>query len=426
MSRFDAKTAMYRQRLLFISNSSMAFLNHHLPLAEAMREELETYVAVACDGDDDVRRIEERGITVHPIRWTRKTANPFRIAAEALVLRRIIASVKPDVVNAINIKSLLVTALAMAFPTTISARLVGTILGLGYMFSDDSMKRRLLRSMAMAAMRRALPRLQHTLIFSNADDQQLFFSCHIGKPDCACIVPVPGVDTEAYAYSPEPTDGFRVILPARMLWEKGVGEFVEAAKLLRQSGINADCVLAGGIDTGNPTAIDAQQLQEWNEEGTVRWIGHQNNMPALLASAHVVCLPSYYREGFPRVLSEAMACGRAVVTTDVPGCRDAVMNLGTGLLIPPRNVAALVNALKALWIDPTMRREMGLRGRQTVLERFSQETITNAMRDVLTDVESEFKHVYAPQGFNNRTCLRNGVESAGMSGFAHRAKSARQ
>ncbi len=128
-----------------------------------MRKELETHVAVACDDDDDARRIEERGITVHPIPWERKTANPFRVAGEALAVRRIIASVKPDVVNAINIKCLLVTALAMIFPSVVSARLVGTIIGLGYIFSGDSVKRRLLRSAAMAVLRRALPRLRHTL-----------------------------------------------------------------------------------------------------------------------------------------------------------------------------------------------------------------------------------------------------------------------
>ncbi len=383
---------MSRQCLLFVNNSSSAFLNHHLHLAKAMREAMETHVAVPCDSVDDMRRIEEHGIIVHPIHWKRKTINPVCVAGEALAVRRIMTSVKPDVVNAINIKCLLVTALAMVSShMSSSTRLVGTIVGLGYMFSGDSAKRRMLRNTTITALRWVLPKLRYRLVFSNTDDQNLFFSHHIGDHDCTCVIPVPGVDVEAFAYSPEPASGFRVVLPARMLWEKGVGEFVAAAKLLRRSGINADCVLTGGVDTGNPTAINAQQLQEWNKAGAVRWLGHQDNMPALLASAHVVCLPSYYREGFPRILAEAMACGRAVVTTDVPGCRDAVAGFGTGLLIPSRDATALASALKVLWTDPAMRREMGRRGRQTVLERFSQETIANAMRDVLMDVESEFK-----------------------------------
>lgn len=217
----------------------------------------------------------------------------------------------------------------------------------------------------------------------------MFFSRRVGDPDCTRVIPVPGVDTGVYDYSPEPADGFRVVLPARMLWEKGVGEFVEAAKLLRQSGIAVDCVLAGGIDEGNPAAIGERQLREWNAEGAVRWVGHQDDMSAVLASAHVICLPSYYREGFPRALAEAMACGRAIVTTDVPGCRDAVTNLGTGLLIPPRDGAALAKALKALWGDSAMRRrEMGRRGREVVLERFSQKSITATMKSVLLNTKS--------------------------------------
>jgi glycosyltransferase involved in cell wall biosynthesis len=376
---------MTMRRLLLIGNSSAAFLNHHLPLAGAMQEELETHVAVVCDRPDDARRIEERGITVHPLHMRRKTANPVRVAGEALAVRRIIASVNPDVVNAITIKCLLVAALAMRFPYALSPRLVGTITGLGYMFSGDSVKRRLLRSATTVALRLALPKLRHTLVFSNTDDRRLFVARRVGRSECACVVPVPGVDTEVFVASPEPVDGFRVVLPARMLWEKGVGEFVAAARLLRQRGIDAEYILAGGVDVGNPAAIDVRQLREWDGDGAVRWLGHQDDMPALLASANVVCLPSYYREGFPRALAEAMACGRAVVTTDVPGCRDAVLGLESGLLVPPRDATALADALQSLWNAPEMRRGMGRCGRDAATTRFSQKVITMAMKGVLLD-----------------------------------------
>lgn len=376
---------MRKQRILFIGTSSATFLHHHLPLAEAMRGEMEVHVAVPATAAD-AGRIEECGITVHPIRWNRKTTNPLCVAGEVRAVRRTLASVKPDVVNAINIKCLLVAALAMRYPRALPLRLVGTITGLGYMFSGDSVKRRMLRSATTMALRRSLSGLRHILVFSNTEDRELFSSLRIGIPECACVIPVPGVDAEVYSWSPELKSGFRVVLPGRMLWEKGVGEFVTAAGILRERGIPADCVLAGGVDEGNPTAIDARQLQEWDAEGTVRWIGHQDDMPGLLASANVVCLPSYYREGFPRALGEAMSCGRAVVTTDVPGCRDAVRGLKSGLLVPPRDAVALTDALESLRSDPDARCEMGRRGREAVLERFSQGAITAAMRDVLTGV----------------------------------------
>lgn len=372
-----------RQRLLFISHSSGAFLNHHLPLAEAMRGEMETHVALPCASAAEARRIEGCSITLHPINWNRKTINPFRVAGEVCAVRKLIAAIKPDIVNAINIKGLLVTALAMRFPWPVPARLVGTVTGLGYMFSGESIKRKLLRGATMAALRHTLSSLRHTLVFSNTDDRDLFAAHRVGKPGCARVIPVPGVDSEIFSWSPEPQHGFRVILPGRMLWEKGVGDFVAAAGILRGRGINAECILVGGVDADNPTGIEAKQLQQWHEAGEISWLGHHDDMPALLASANVVCLPSFYREGFPRALSEAMACGRAVVTTDMPGCRDAVLGLDSGLLVPPRNVMALADALELLWKNSDMRREMGQRGREAVAARFSQHAITAAMKGVL-------------------------------------------
>lgn len=370
---------------MFVSNSSGVFLHHHFPLAEAMRKDMEVHAALPCDSAADARRLEERGIAVHPIRWSRNTANPLRVAGESLAVRKIIAAVNPDAVNAITIKSLLVSAMAMRFPRAARSRLVGSVTGLGYMFSGDSVKRRLLRGATMAALRRTLPGLRHTLVFSNEEDRRLFLARRVGNPDSALVIPVPGVDTDSYAWSPEPEHGFRVVLPGRMLWEKGVGEFVEAAGILRRRGIDAECILAGGVDAGNPTGIGERQLREWSADGLVHWIGHHADMPGLLASAHVVCLPSYYREGFPRALGEAMACGRAVVTTESPGCRDAVHGIGSGLIVPPRDAAALAGALEALRRDPGMRREMGRRGREAAVARFSQEFMTASMREVLLE-----------------------------------------
>jgi glycosyltransferase involved in cell wall biosynthesis len=166
-----------------------------------------------------------------------------------------------------------------------------------------------------------------------------------------------------------------VLLAARLLWDKGVGEFVEAARRLRRAGVQARFALAGRTDPGNPASIPEAQIEAWAEEGLVEWWGWIDDMPATLAKASIVCLPSYYREGLPTVLMEASACGRPVVTTDWPGCRDAVRDGISGLLVRERDVDSLSEALQKLITSPGLCSEMGAAGRHLVEEMFSSEKI---------------------------------------------------
>jgi glycosyltransferase involved in cell wall biosynthesis len=159
-----------------------------------------------------------------------------------------------------------------------------------------------------------------------------------------------------------------------MLWDKGVGEFVEAARTLKEKNISARFVLVGDIDSGNPTGISLEELTEWREKGFVEWWGWQENMLKVYAQANVICLPSY-REGLPKTLLEATACGRAIVTTDVPGCREVVMDGVNGLLVLPADSTALANAIQTLIDDPSLRGKMGQSGRKLVVEKFSSQLI---------------------------------------------------
>jgi len=167
-----------------------------------------------------------------------------------------------------------------------------------------------------------------------------------------------------------------VVLASRMLRDKGVDEFVDAARSLRDAGVHARFVLVGETDPGNPTAITATQLRQWADSGVVEWWGHQGNMKDVLAQAHIVCLPSL-REGVPKVLIEAAACGRAIVTTDAPGCREIVRNGENGLLVPVRNTRALAEALRLLIENPPLRASMGLKGRDIVVQEFSIERVVS-------------------------------------------------
>jgi glycosyltransferase involved in cell wall biosynthesis len=159
-----------------------------------------------------------------------------------------------------------------------------------------------------------------------------------------------------------------------MLWDKGVGEFVEAARLLKAQGIRARFVLAGMVDEENPAQITERRLRTWQDEGLVEWWGHQDDMRRVLSAAHVVVLPSY-REGLPKVLLEAAACARPIVATDVPGCREVVRDGDNGILVPPKDSHALAAAIAKLVQEPALRARMGAQGRALVVKEFSVERI---------------------------------------------------
>lgn len=176
-----------------------------------------------------------------------------------------------------------------------------------------------------------------------------------------------------------------VAFPARLLRDKGVAEFVEAARILKSRGVTVRCVMVGMLDKGNPTSISTEQLESWVNEGMVEWWGHSADMPATFARTSIVCLPSY-REGFPKVLAEAAACGRAIVTTDAPGCRDVVIDGENGLLVPPRDAGRLATAIEILVADSALRRRFGQSGRRRAEKEFSSESANAGMLRIYTEM----------------------------------------
>lgn len=367
-------------KVLFVSSSSAFFINHHLRLAESCTGVAEVHVAVVLTDAAHQSVIEQKGMAVYPLDLSRSSRNPFRLLAEILALRKLFLSVAPDVIAPVTIKVLFVTALANLVGRR--SRLLGIITGLGYLFTGDEGGRTLLRAAVTRALGFALRRMPHLVIFSNSGERDEFIAAGVTDAEHSRVVPVPGVDPVVFRPSPEPETGFRVVLPARMLWEKGVGEFVEAAWKLRAEIPAGEFLLAGDADIHNPASIDERLLREWSEKGDVKWLGRVEDMPSLLRSCHVVCLPSY-REGFPMALSEAMACARPIVTTDVPGCRDAVGEYDSGIVVPCRNAEALAEAIAHFHRFPGERLEKGRNGRRYVEERLSGEKVAVAFGEAL-------------------------------------------
>ena len=263
--------------------------------------------------------------------------------------------------------------------------MVHAITGLGYLFLIEGMLARVQRASVMALYRIALGHPNMRAIFQNPDDQGLFLRNRLVRPETVVMIRGCGVDMAEFPFTPEPPGPPTVVFPARIIGDKGVREFVEAARILKREGTTAKFRLVGRTDADNPTDVGEATVREWEREGVVEWKGFSNEMPVELALAHVVCMPSY-REGLPRVLIEAASIGRAIVTTDVPGCREVVRDRDNGLLVPVRNAQALADALRTLIVDAKLRREMGARGRERALAEFSVESFVTDSLQVYNDL----------------------------------------
>ncbi|MEW6676323.1 MAG: glycosyltransferase family 4 protein [Pseudomonadota bacterium] len=357
------------RRLLFVVTEDWYFLSHRLPLAQAALEAGYEVLLAARVGSHKAE-IEAAGVRVVPLQSMRRSSlNPFHEAAALLELYSIYRREKPDLVHQVALKPVLYGALA--------ARLAGVpaqvnaLGGLGFAFSSRRWLARLLRPLLVAAFRVFLNDRRSRTILQNRDDYSVLTGPGRVSEDNVRLIRSAGVDLERYKDAPLAEGPPIILLASRMLWDKGVGEFVGAAAMLRQHGFQARCVLVGSPDDDNPTAIPREQLQAWHEGGQVEWWGYRNDMPDVLAQASIVSLPSYYGEGIPKVLIEAMASSRPIVTTDMPGCRELVSEGVNGLLVPPRDVEALAHAFMQLLADEPGRRRMGQAGRQIALEAFS-------------------------------------------------------
>jgi len=323
-------------------------------------------------------RLQAAGFRWISFPLSRKGVNPLVELGVLKRLTRVYAQEKPDLVHHFTVKC--VTYGSLAAKRAGVPHIVNAITGLGHVFVGNGLSVKLLRLIVSGLYRRAMRGTQ--VIFQNPDDRRLFQEMGLVNEAQSVLIRGSGIDMNRFVPLPEPeTSTSLVVLPARILWNKGVGEFVEAAHILRSEGVPARFALVGVADSGNPAAVSLVQLGEWQKEGVVEWWGWQEDIKVVFAMAHIVCLPSY-REGVPRVLAEAAACGRALVTTDVPGCREIVRDGENGFLVPPRDAPALAEALRKLIKDAYLRREMGLRGRKIVEAEFSTDRVVSETLEV--------------------------------------------
>lgn len=371
-----------RPKLLLFVSVDWFFCSHFLERAvAAAREGFD--VVVVTHVTEHREKIEAAGLKVIHLALDRKSVNPFIALVGLFRLWKILRRERPSIVHNVALKPIILGSLAAMLMGRVP--IVNAVVGGGFIFSSNGLVARSLRFPVGLALKLLLNPRKSRVVFENSDDLKSFVRLGYVDARDAVLIRGAGVDMARYTQNDVAADIPLIVLPARLLWDKGIGEFVEAARLLKRNGVTARFVVVGGSDPGNRASIDEETLRRWREEAVVEFWGFRRDMPAVLAKAAVVCLPSY-REGLPKALLEGMAAGLPCVTTDVPGCREAVSDGFNGLLIPPRDHHSLAAALRTLVGDVQMRVAMGANGHSMASNAFSSGLITEFTLEVYRDL----------------------------------------
>lgn len=319
-------------------------------------------------------RLSSLGLRWQRLVMERQSLNPLRELGVLWRFFRLLRAERPDVMHAFTLKSVIYGALA-AKAAGVPAR-VCSIEGMGYVYTSKERKARLLQPFVNRLLSLVLSGDKVRVVVLNQDDAAQLADSGLVDSSRIRLVRGSGVDSVQFHSGGErmPTARVRVLLSARLLWDKGVAEYAQAARLLHERGTQVDLLLAGEPDAGNPAAVPESTVRAWAEEGLVQWLGHVDDMPGLLRGVDIVALPSY-REGLPRSLTEAAASGCALITTDMPGCREVVTHEVDGLLIPVRDAAALADAIERLVADVDLRKRLAHAARDKVLAVFDERIV---------------------------------------------------
>jgi len=359
------------KKILYLSTEDWFFCSHFIERAIAAREAgYDVVVVTRNSGYED--QIRKAGIRLIPVNIHRRGVNLFKEFATILTITRIYIKERPDILHHVALKPI--------FYGSFAARLIGlknvinAPVGMGFVFSSGSLLAKCLRPLVKFALYLFLNPIGSRVVFENRDDLSDALQNELVRIADATLIRGAGINLSSYTLSDEVAGPVTVVLVARMLWDKGVGEYVAAARLLKEKKIQARFLLVGAPDTGNPASIPIEQLNEWATQGIVEWLGHRQDIPEILLSSHIACLPSY-REGLPKSLLEALAAAKPVVTTDVPGCREVVEDGVNGFLVPAKAVLPLALALERLIMDPQLRHTFGRNGREKAKNEFSSDRV---------------------------------------------------
>lgn len=374
-------------KFILFANTDWYLYNFRLSTARELQARGVDVVMVSPPGEFG-QRFAQHGVRWIPLRMQRASLNPLREAGTLANLVSLLRDERPDLLHSFTLKCAVYGALA-ARAAKVPAY-VNAVTGLGYVFASQRAKARALRPVVSTLMRLALGSERSRVILQNPDDAQAFHSLRLAPPQHIRMIRSSGVDIARFNADGRGSRGegaLRVLLAARLLKEKGVQEFVDASAQLRAEGRDIHFLLAGMPDEGNPSSVTRSDVERWQAQGLVRWLGHVDDMPALLRDVDVMALPSYYREGVPKSLIEAAACSIALVTTDLPGCREVVTRDGhDGLHVEPRSAASLARVLARLDDDRVLLQSLGERARQKALADFDERVVIRRTCEVYDEL----------------------------------------
>jgi len=360
-----------KRRLMIVVTEDWYFWSHRIGLAMAARDagyEVTVVTRVGDFGD----RIRSLGLGLVDVDFARGRLSPWPNLGTVRVLRDVYQRWAPHLVHHVALKPVVLGSLAAAH-TGVPA-VVNALAGLGTVLTSDHPKARVARPILRPALGWALRRPRSRTIVQNPENAE--FAKSLGAPpERISLVRGAGVDIQRFRPRPAPDGPIRVTMVSRLLWSKGVREFVEAASLIRRTRDDIVFTLVGAPDEVNLAAVPSEAARSWEADGIVEWWAHRDDVEDVLARSHMAVLPTYYGEGIPKTLLEAAACGRPIVASDVPGCREVVAHEENGLLVPPRQPRALADAILALVDDPARRAAMGAKGRKRAETEFAADRI---------------------------------------------------
>lgn len=368
--------------ILFVVNTPNFFLSHRLPLAVAAKE-AGFNVHVATKNGSEISQITKHGLAHHIIPFDRSGHNVFSDLTTLKSLIKLFRDIRPNLVHLVTIKPVIYGGIA--------ARIVGiqsvvaAISGLGTAFIDISFYGSIRRLLIQKLYKEAFKHDRLVVIFQNQDDRKMFTTKNLVNYKYCRIIRGSGVKLSDYPFTPEPNSTPIVVMAARLLKDKGIFEFIQSAKILKGKGVKVIFRLIGESDFDNRSGITKTTLNKWEVDGFVELLGYRNDIANQYAKANIICLPSY-REGLPKSLIEAAACGRATITTDVPGCRDAITPGVTGLLCAVKDSNALANAIEKLVKNANKRKKMGKAGRELAEKEFAIERIVDEHMDIYQEL----------------------------------------
>lgn len=370
-------------KILYIINVDWYFRLHWLERAEYFKKLGNEVHIITCFTDDRIKvELQELGFFCHSIPLKRKSTALSSELFTLCSLYRLIKTIKPDLMHCITVKpNIYVGLLNRIF---FKKPIMFGVTGLGVIFSSNEVYFRIIRLLSILLYRCVSSR-NSRFIFENCEDLELFEGAGIVKNRNGLVIKGAGINLDYFLASP-PTFNNEILFAARLLEDKGLRCLLDARELLLERGCNVRINVAGIVDNDVSSAIPISQIELWHRKGIINWLGNVENMPSIIAKNDIVCLPTTYGEGVPRILIEAASCGRAIVTTDVPGCREIVSDGFNGYLAKPRDAVSLANCLESLLCSPDKLLEFGVNGREKVENEFSQEMVFEKTHEVYTEL----------------------------------------